>query len=381
MPDPPIPRILQQYREITHQVSEGGSARPPLAPQPVGTQGQEIPRVEPRHDTHVRMFDIASNQEVNVPGEQATEAFTSGRYQFIHGDRVSVRLHDGRVGTVPTSEASGVINSGGSIVSPAAVWAQRLADEVHTPMGQVEAGAMGFLRGALPSVPGTPLGADKFIQDVGDLAGGNAEDIRDRQLALQAAHPTTSMVGELVGLGAGAAFGNEGNLVGGVGNLAEHGAANIVGREAPTLLGRMGQRGAIYGARGLAEGGLLGAQQATSEEALGDPDANGEKLISAIGYGALMGGLTGGLLGGAGGLFSRSPVRMPTPGAADIERVAEKAAGVEPGAAAARPPGTFARVASAASGGSAQTIEDMGPLNWTWATWHPGRKTSASRRS
>lgn len=62
------------------------------------------------------------------------------------------------------------------------------------------------------------------------------------------------------------------------------------------------------------EGAAYGLGQSISEDALGDPDAMGEHLMSNIGYGALLGGAGGALFGGGEAAFSRAKNKVPSVG-------------------------------------------------------------------
>lgn len=103
--------------------------------------------------------------------------------------------------------------------------------------------------------------------------------LRERLQAYEELHPLASTVGELGGMAAGAYLG--GGLVGGVGGAAE------------ALAGR-GALGAV--ARGASEGAIYNAAKKANDLAIADEDLTAEKLVSAAGHGALIGGAAGGLL-------------------------------------------------------------------------------------
>lgn len=119
---------------------------------------------------------------------------------------------------------------------------------------------------------------------------------------LQEENPTASIAGEVVGTvapmflpGAGGA-----NLVKGVSRLgmgAERLAAEAVGTGAKSLLGRAVQAAAPKAVGSAVEGAFYSAGHVVTEQALGDPDLNGQSAISQIGLGALLGGALGGAVG------------------------------------------------------------------------------------
>jgi hypothetical protein len=83
------------------------------------------------------------------------------------------------------------------------------------------------------------------------------------------------------------------------GELAGEGIEHLIGSEATSGIGRVAQ-GAIKSAAQMAvEGGLYSAGGAISDATLNDEELTAEKMLSAVGHGALYGGLIGGGIGGA----------------------------------------------------------------------------------
>lgn len=87
------------------------------------------------------------------------------------------------------------------------------------------------------------------------------------------------------------------NMVGHIGDEVEKGILKLLGPEARSTVGKMLQEGIASGARGTVEGGILGGVDQMNEDRLGNVDTNGEKMLAAVGHGALLGGLTGGAFG------------------------------------------------------------------------------------
>lgn len=137
---------------------------------------------------------------------------------------------------------------------------------------QVAAGAEGAARGV-------SLGASDLAET--KLLGVNPKDIEARRVA----NPVTSNIGQAAGAGA-LIYGT-----GGLGALAE--GAGLTGLAATA---------ATYGA----EGAVMGAGNAVTDYALGDPHLNAQKIASEIGMGTLLGIGTGVLAHGAGSLLSKS---------------------------------------------------------------------------
>lgn len=138
-------------------------------------------------------------------------------------------------------------------------------DQYGTPEQQTLAGVEGALRGG-------SLGISDLAET--KLLGINPAEIRARRDA----NPWTS---NLAAMGGGALTAA---LTGG-GSLAAEGLGG----------------GALAGAVGLGtEGAMFGAGNALSDYALGDPDLNAQKVMSHIGFGALMGAGFGAIFGKLG---------------------------------------------------------------------------------
>lgn len=90
--------------------------------------------------------------------------------------------------------------------------------------------------------------------------------------------------------------------------------------EASGPIGRIASSGLAHGIAGSAEGAAFGLGRAISEHSMGDPDALGEKMMSHIGFSAMIGGGIGGAIGATAGLgkeaygsLRRSFPEVPSP--------------------------------------------------------------------
>lgn len=136
---------------------------------------------------------------------------------------------------------------------------------------------------------------------------------------LKETNPLTNQVGEVAGMVGGAVVGGEvaqasrlGGIAGrllpsagidAVGGVAERAAARgLSGLAAKGALGRAASTGLELAARGATEGALYGGAQELSEEMLGDPDLNAEKILAAAGENGALGAMFGFGAGAAGSL-------------------------------------------------------------------------------
>lgn len=145
---------------------------------------------------------------------------------------------------------------------------------------------------------------------------------------LEEYHPVASGVGEVAGIGAsllapeieGAGvlgeMANPTKAVSKLGHAASEAAAPVAegiaglvaNPETSPIVNKIVSKAIATGAGSAVEGAAYGLGQAVSEDALGNPDALGDKLLSHVGYGAFIGGglgaglgaITGGLSGVTG---------------------------------------------------------------------------------
>lgn len=117
---------------------------------------------------------------------------------------------------------------------------------------------------------------------------------------------------------------------------------------AETVAGKIAGKAIAAGAGSAVEGAAYGLGQSVSEHALGDPDLNGEMVISNVMNSALFGGALGGVLKGAEAVV---PAGLEAARSA-VGSLAERLAGT-------LPENSAARISSALSGKGA---EDIAPL-------------------
>ena len=288
----------------------------------------------------------------SVPLSQAAQAFQQGKIALKRGTPVPVRLPSGVIGTVTSENLSQALLAKAQIIT----------QEEHAKAVQ-HATYSSTLEGLKAAGEAALRGPSMGVSDVAARALGGPE-LAERMRARKEEWPTltkgvelASMVGatlatggaEAAAEGAGAAaegagvLGGEtalgsagtaaeavgaGSAVSGaesglisrglgavsaplrginrVGNFVEHElVSKLLPKEATSLAGKLTLGALKTGARGAAEGALMGAGDYVSEEALDpNPQLSGERLLMSMGYGSLLGGLGGAGLGVAGEMGS-----------------------------------------------------------------------------
>lgn len=280
--------------------------------------------------------------------EDAAAAYESGEWGADHGTTIPI-FNGTEIQQVPISQAHQILQSGHALPS---THEEYQAQELEKQYGDI---GHQLLAGASGAASTLTLGvSDAAIRGVGGKAA--AESVRNSQRV----HPWTTIAGEIGGAilpilatgGAGAVsegaagaarLGAEGlnvarglgeagnavrgageamevaratapsvlgqaakiaaapqNLVSGIGEAVEHGVVGLLPKEAKTLLGQMAVRGTAQGARLGTEGAIYSGTQYLGDQALQEhPDLSASKIISEMGYGALLGGAGGAILGAA----------------------------------------------------------------------------------
>jgi hypothetical protein len=274
----------------------------------------------------VKLVEKASGKLVDVPDEQAAQAFSSGNYGVPKGQPVPVVGSDGTVGTVAPEHLQAVLEGGGRFASEQELHKATL----HEKYGGLGAMAVAAGEGA---ARGITLGlSDPLAIGAGRLFGGKSGEkaVREHLSGEKEENPWLSTGAEIAGAGvpmllsggtAAPAVGaledagaiariGEGvrklgvlpRAVGALGDYAEHAVSGVLGAPGASVLGRAAQSAAKVATRGIVEGGLFGAGQEISESALQDHELTGEKLAASVGHSAMLGGILGGGLGAFGKL-------------------------------------------------------------------------------
>lgn len=139
--------------------------------------------------------------------------------------------------------------------------------------------------------------SDEFLTHAGLM---KPEDIK----GYRETNPVSSTTGEIGGI-LGAVLAPEAGALGAlsapVKAVSKLGgtAARAIGEVAPAsgTVGKILSQAGAHAVGSGVEGAFYGLGQAVTEDALGDPDALGEKLLSHVGTGALVGGALGSLIG------------------------------------------------------------------------------------
>lgn len=239
------------------------------------------------------VIDNASGQVVSVPDNQVHDAWKSGKASLIADANYQLRFPNGAYGFVKGSDAAPHIQDGAAFVAPEEAQSA-IADQAALERQVRLEGKSGGAIGA-----GLAGGASQLTFGLSDIAGSAllGDEFKEVRQYQQQEHPYASAIGE--GLGAAALTG-----LTGVGGLAEGGAARLIGEGASTVVGRIAQRAAVAGTRGLVEGAQYDIAKAASDDAFADHRLTAEQVLSSVGTNALLGGALSSGLGGLGGIFS-----------------------------------------------------------------------------
>lgn len=243
-----------------------------------------------------QLYDVSTGSPANLPEEQIPQALSSGKFAFQKGVEVPVLNPDGTPGTVPAEYAQRAFSSGFQYEPSSAQLDRIKTSETAGPMNATKAFAAGALRGPTLGLSDEAMTRSGLV---------NKSTLAD----LQKYRPGWSTAGEVTGIGADMFLNpvlGTGALVGRAGKVAKVGVEGLElgklakeGSAASKVLGGVGNI-AAHGAGSAVEGALYGGiGTSISEHALGDPDLNAEKVLSNAGYGALFGGAIGTALKGA----------------------------------------------------------------------------------
>jgi hypothetical protein len=242
----------------------------------------------------VELIESATGKPVQVADNDAAKFVASGKFTApVAG--IPMTTADGLVGMVATKDVARAMQSG-QRGATRDEFAEAKDQALYDNSGK--AAALGFVRGAGSAfaLPTDAILGDAYQGDAYKSEGFFADDTRFTGLSradisgYKRRNPYASMGGELAGL-VGATLLTDGGALGGAGATG----AKLFGK---------GLGGAL--ARGAIEGGILGGVEQVNESALGGTELTAEKMLTAIGHGALMGGAGAGVFHGVGELGSRA---------------------------------------------------------------------------
>ena len=256
-----------------------------------------------------QLFD-SNGAPLVLSDDDIAQAVSSGKAGVLKGAEIPVISPDGTLGTVPAEKAAEAFSSGYKY-EPLDSQTERAMAEKYGSGGQtVRAGAEGLARGLT-------IGLSDPLQVA---LGVDPEEIKQRQEQ----NPVVSTGAAIAGAAIPAVLSGGASAPGAIGSIARAAGltpaagviragtavteaiapsvTRLIGTEGAKSLAKRIAAGAIPAAAGSAvEGGLYGLGTAISEEALGDPQSIGEKIVSYVGVGALFGAGVGGAFGAIGG--------------------------------------------------------------------------------
>lgn len=284
-----------------------------------------MPDVEPLPTSvpaTIPMVD-AAGAPIEVPHTDVREAFLGKGYGFAQGSRVPMVAANGQFGHVEAGKAQEAFQSGARVATPEEIHKAQIHAEYDNFGGFIASGAAEAANQALLGAgDALAVGAAKAVG-----SAATAEKVRQTLSDLREENPGSTIAGGVVGALAPLALtGGESGVarilsaptraLGAVGDVAGH-----VGAAMPQLgesmAAQIAHQAITQGARAGAEGAILNAGNDLTEQTLGgDPELNGEKLLAALGHGALLGGAFGSILG-ATGAIGRNVIGRATPGLQD----------------------------------------------------------------
>lgn len=196
---------------------------------------------------------------------------------------VTVKTPYGEYGTVPQDQLGEALKVGYVVPSN---------EEITGHNNHIQYGT-GFANTAKAFGAGALRGGSFGLSDEALTGSGAAHPETLKQLKEQ--NPIASTLGEVTGIGASALLAPEVSPVGLVGKLGSgiaEAATPVIG-EGASLAGRILAKAPAAALGSAVEGGLYGAGQAVTENALGDTDLNAQKVLAHVGMGALLGGAFG----------------------------------------------------------------------------------------
>lgn len=300
----------------------------------------------------MKTVNLQTGQYEDLPEDQAQAAFQAGTHTVEKDQLIPVRAPDGQMYTIPGSSAADAVQQGATFV-PHEEYRKADLEARRGGLGNtLAAGAEGVARGLTVGL------SDPIAIKVAQLMG-KGEEVRTHLAEEKEAHPYVSGGGEILGAalpalatggmtaeveaGAEAAqgggriaqllrtIGAPARAVSGAGEeaagIASRAMELVTGTPAAeSAMGRIARMAIKQGATGAAEGLLFGAGNEISEDSLGNHELNAEKLVSALGHGALYGAMLGTAAGGGLTAAKETFGSILTKAAPYIERQADEQA-------------------------------------------------------
>ena len=292
-------------------------------------------------------------------------------------DSVNLVNPAGNLVSIPKDASQDALSNGYRPASPQEVNAHFEKQEYTSGINPFLAGAAGFARGLTigtsdPFMTATGLVKPETLKKLEEYNPGESLTGETGAIGLSMLVPGEGEVSAAGGAARAAARTAAKGLTAPVRAIAAGGQAITgVARAAlpvgESAMARIGYNAIAHGAGGAAEGAAFGAGRLATEHAFGDPDINGEKILSHVGMGALLGGTLGASMGFTGqaaneaiaGLKKKMPGKTQAmPG--DVS-IADTPVGKE--AYVAAPEGTLERSMQDAGYGSEKIAEVMGNAN------------------
>lgn len=220
--------------------------------------------------------------------------------------QVTVKSRGGQLGTIEDSDLQNALKHGFSLAGNDEIKAHN--DEIEHGSGLLNPLIAGIE--ALAAVP--TFGLSRELENASGLTTPEAQ-------AGRASHnPMAQFVGTVGGFFTPGVAGKALEGVSKLGGAVTEGAAKLIGKapEGAGFAARALRNVPAAAAGAAAEGAAFGAGQTVNEHALGElgsPDHIGEKIVSNIGYGALMAGALGGALEGGANAFGKSLIKTGLP--------------------------------------------------------------------
>ena len=258
------------------------------------------------------VFDYQTNNWVDLPDGDVTNAVASGGVQFANGRVIRAVDPEGQQTIIKAEEATQAFRNGYTYLSPA-VNQQMMADRKAQMEHEVYGSGLAQVGAAVAGTARTLTfgGSDLVARGLYGEAGADAL----RGMAEQ--NPNMTMAGELVGMvapiGAAGRIGAQAIRAGE--QVAGKIGSSLTGRAVSALATRFGsgalgtasrgglavaQSAAKYGTAGAIEGSLEGVRQSITDFALDKDEASIQNTIANVGLGAFLGGGVGLGLGGVG---------------------------------------------------------------------------------